>query len=198
VRDIDSLESDYIHAEAPKPLPPSAVRVSRRSQLMAALRQNKHPIVIEDQDLAQPFVRLLRARDVKPRPLGAFVAEIASYAIRRSYGSDIEAHWYIGGYVLPGNVQKVILKSKALPPPPGHETISRRNALATRPVAALLYRPAVAGAPRLCNGRRTSSTRSGRGALQAGAALVAQKVTVEYGPYFRAAAWSRRSAANTS
>src|SRR5262245_49513928 len=31
-------------------------------------------------------------------------------------GFDIEAHWYIGGYVLPGNVQKVILKSKALPP----------------------------------------------------------------------------------
>jgi hypothetical protein len=83
---------------------------------MAALRQHEHPIVIEDQDLARPFVRLLRTRDMKLRPLGAFVAEIASYAIRRSYGSDIEAHWYIGGYVLPGNVQKVILKSKALPP----------------------------------------------------------------------------------
>jgi hypothetical protein len=84
--------------------------------LRAALRQHKHPIVIEDQDLARPFVRLLRTRDPKLRPLGAFVAEIASYAIRRSYGFDIEAHWYIGGYVLPGNVQKVILKSKALPP----------------------------------------------------------------------------------
>jgi hypothetical protein len=116
VWDVGSLESDYIHAEAPKPLPPSPVRVSRRSQLMAALRQHEHPIVIEDQDLARPFVRLLRTRDMKLRPLGAFVAEIASYAIRRCYGSDIEAHWYIGGYVLPGNVQKVILKSKALPP----------------------------------------------------------------------------------
>jgi hypothetical protein len=83
---------------------------------MAALRQHEHPIVIEDQDLARPFVRLLRTRDMKLRPLGAFVAEIASYAIRRSYGSDIEAHWYIGGYILPGNVQKVILKSTcALP-----------------------------------------------------------------------------------
>ena len=116
VRDVVSLESDYIRAEAPKPLPPSPVRVSRRSQLMAALRQNKHPIVIEDQDLAQPFVRLLRTRDMKTAAARAIVAEIASYAIRRSYGSDIEAHWYIGGYVLPGNVQKVILKSKALPP----------------------------------------------------------------------------------
>jgi hypothetical protein len=83
---------------------------------MAALRQNKHPIVIEDQDLAQPFVRLLRTRDMKTVAARAIVAEIASYAIRRSYGSDIEAHWYIGGYVLPGNVQKVILKSKAFPP----------------------------------------------------------------------------------
>jgi hypothetical protein len=116
VRDVGSLESDYIHAETPKPLPPSPVRVSRQSQLRAALRQNKHPIVIEDQDLARPFVRLLRTRDMKLRPVGAIVAEIASYAIRRSYGSDIEAHWYIGGYILPGNVQKVILKSKALPP----------------------------------------------------------------------------------
>jgi hypothetical protein len=59
---------------------------------MAALRQHEHPIVIEDQDLARPFVRLLRTRDMKLRPLGAFVAEIASYAIRRSYRSDIETH----------------------------------------------------------------------------------------------------------
>jgi hypothetical protein len=116
VRDVGLLDSDYTRAEAPKPVPPCPVRVSRQSQLRAALRQNKHPIVIEDQDLARPFVRLLRTRDTKLRPLGAFVAEIASYAIRRSYGLDIEAHWHIGGYVLPGNVQKVILKSKALPP----------------------------------------------------------------------------------
>jgi hypothetical protein len=116
VRDVGSLDSDYIRAGAPKPVPPSPVRVSRQSQLRAALRQHKHPIVIEDQNLARPFVRLLRTRDMKLRPLGAFVAEIASYAIRRSYGSDIEAHWHIGGYVLPGNVQKVILKSKVLPP----------------------------------------------------------------------------------
>jgi hypothetical protein len=36
-----------------------------------------------------------------------------SYAIGRCYSADIEAHWYIGRYVLPGNVQKVILKPKA-------------------------------------------------------------------------------------
>jgi hypothetical protein len=84
--------------------------------LRAALRQHERPIVIEDQDLAQPFVRLLRARGTKLRPLGAIVAEMTSYTIRRCYGSDIEKDWHIGGYILPGNVQKVILRSKALPP----------------------------------------------------------------------------------
>ena len=83
---------------------------------MAALQQHERPIVIEDQDLARPFVRLLRTRDMKLRPLGAIVAEMMSYSIRRCYGSDIENDWYIGGYILPGNVQKVILKSKAFPP----------------------------------------------------------------------------------
>ena len=142
VRDAGPLKGDYVRAEVPKPLPPSPMRVSRQSQLRAALRQNESPIVIEGQDLAQPFVRLLRARDMKTAAARAIVAEIASYAIRRSYGSDIEAHWYIGGYVLPGNVQKVILKSKALPP-----CALLCNALATRPVAALLCRPANGRAP---------------------------------------------------
>ena len=103
------LETDYVHAEPLKPAPPVPVRVFRRSQLRAALRQHERPIVIEDQDLARPFVRLLRVRDL--RPLGGLVAEMLSYAIRRCYGFDIETHWYIGRYVLPGNV-----KSKALPP----------------------------------------------------------------------------------
>jgi hypothetical protein len=110
------LETDYVHAELPKPAPPVPVRVSRRSQLMAALRQHERPVVIEDQDFARPFVRLLRTRDMKLRPLGAVVAGMMSYTIRRCYGSDIENDWHIGGYILPGNVQKVILKSKALPP----------------------------------------------------------------------------------
>ena len=110
------MEIDYVHAEPPKPLPPAPVRVSRQSQLKAALRQHERPIVIEDQDLAQPFVRLLRARGMKLRPLGAIVAEMTSYTIRRSYGFDVENDWYIGGYILPGNIQKVILRSKALPP----------------------------------------------------------------------------------
>src|SRR6516225_9641416 len=52
----------YIHADPPRSLPPIPVRVSRRSQLTAALRQHARPIVIEDQELAGPFVRLLRAR----------------------------------------------------------------------------------------------------------------------------------------
>src|SRR5262245_15458192 len=105
---------------------------------MAALRQHERPIVIEDQDLARPFIRLLRTRDMKLRPLGAMVAEMMSYTIRRCYGSDIENDWYIGRYILPGNVQKVILKSKALPPcglldvgPPEPATTQ------ARPVAAL-------------------------------------------------------------
>jgi hypothetical protein len=74
------------------------------------------PIVIEDQDLARPLARLIRARELRLMALGELVAETMSYAIRRYYGVDIEAHWYIGRYVLPGNVQKVILKPKAPSP----------------------------------------------------------------------------------
>jgi hypothetical protein len=116
VRDVVTLESEYVRAETLTPAPPVPVRVSRRSQLTAALRQHERPIVIENQDLAQPFVRLLRARGMKLRPLGAIVAEMTSYTIRRCYGFDVENDWYIGGYILPGNIQKVILRSKALPP----------------------------------------------------------------------------------
>jgi hypothetical protein len=43
---------------------------------------------------------------------GEFVADTMSHAIGRSYGANIEAHWYVGRYVLPGNVQKMILKPK--------------------------------------------------------------------------------------
>src|SRR5262245_18921404 len=53
---------------------------------------------------------------MKPRPLRALVAEMMSYTIRRRYGLDVEDDWHIGGYVLPGNIQKVNLRSKALPP----------------------------------------------------------------------------------
>src|SRR5262245_19046855 len=59
------LEHDYIDADPPKSLPPISVRVSRRSQLIAALHQNERPIVIEDQGLAGPFVRLLRVRELE-------------------------------------------------------------------------------------------------------------------------------------
>jgi hypothetical protein len=106
------LESDYIHAEPPKPLPPLPVRVSRRSELMAALRQHTRPIVIEGEELARPFAGLLRARQLRLWAVGELVADRMSHTIGRSYGADIEAHWYIGRYVLPGNVQKVILKPK--------------------------------------------------------------------------------------
>jgi hypothetical protein len=106
------LEHDYIHADPPKSLPPIPVRVSRRSQLTAALRQYTRPIVIEDQELAGPFVRLLRARELRLRGLGKFMATTMSCGIDQSYGAKVERHWYVGRYVLPGNVQKVILKPK--------------------------------------------------------------------------------------
>ncbi len=106
------LEHDYIHADPPKSLPPIPVRVSRRSQLTAALHQHVRPIVIEDQELAGPFVRLLRARQLRLWGLGEFVANTMSCGIDQSYGANVEAHWYVGRYVLPGNVQKVILKPK--------------------------------------------------------------------------------------
>jgi hypothetical protein len=107
------LESDYI--QPPKPLPPIPVRVSRRSQLTAALRQHARPIFIEDQGLARPFARLLRARELRLWGLGEFVANTMSCGIDQSYEANIEANWFVGRYVLPGNVQKVILKPKSAP-----------------------------------------------------------------------------------
>jgi hypothetical protein len=104
--------SDYIGAAPPKPLPPIPMRVSRRSQLTAALRQQARPIVIENQELARPFVRLLRARELRLWALGEFVADTMSCAIDRSFGAKVERNWYLGRYILPGNVQKVILKPK--------------------------------------------------------------------------------------
>jgi hypothetical protein len=109
------LDSDYAHGEVPKPPPEVPVRVFLKSQLVAALRQHARPIVIEDQVLASPFVRMLRARELCLRAVGGLLAESISYAINRYYGAEIEAHWYIGQYVLPGGVQRVILKPKALP-----------------------------------------------------------------------------------
>ena len=109
------LESDYTHANSPKPAPEVPVRVFLKSQLMAALRQHSRPIIIEDLDLALPFIRMLRARELRLRAVGGLVAEAMSYAINRYYSTHVEAHWYIGQYVLPGNVQRIILKPKALP-----------------------------------------------------------------------------------
>ena len=108
------LESDYTHAESPKPAPEFPVRVFLKSQLVAALRQHARPIIIEDPDLALPFTRMLRARELRLRAVGGLVAEAMSYAISRHYHANVEAHWYIGQYVLPGNVQRIILKPKVL------------------------------------------------------------------------------------
>lgn len=101
-----------INSYAPKPSPPKPVRVSCRSQLIAALRQHARSIVIEDQDLAAPFARVLRARELPSLGSSGSVADEMCSAIERSYGVNIEAHWYMGRYVLPGNLEKVILKPK--------------------------------------------------------------------------------------
>ena len=101
---IAMLESDYTHAESPKPVPELPVRVFVKSQLIAALRQHSRPIIIEDPDLALPFIRMLRAG-------------LTVVGIRRYYSAEIAAHWHFGQYVLPGNVHRVILKPKALPLP---------------------------------------------------------------------------------
>ena len=77
----------YIRADPPKSLPPIPVRVSRRSQLTAALRQHARPIVIEDQELAGPFVRLLRARQLRLWGLGEFVANTMSCGRSRRIGT---------------------------------------------------------------------------------------------------------------
>jgi hypothetical protein len=102
----------YIHAHSPKSLPPIPIRVSRRSELTAALRQDARPIIIDDEDLAGPFVRLLRARQLQLCGFGQFLANTISCGIDQSYGANVETYWYVGRYVLPGNVQKVILKPK--------------------------------------------------------------------------------------
>jgi hypothetical protein len=107
------LKIEYIQAEPPKAPPPEPVRVSHRSQLMAALRQKVRPIIIEDPELARAFTRLLRVREV--RLLGSLVADMMSCAVRQYYGAEVEERWYIGRYVLPGNAQRVILKPKVIP-----------------------------------------------------------------------------------
>jgi hypothetical protein len=106
------LESEYIHVQPPKPLPPLPMRVSCRSQLTAALQQNAKPIIIEDQELARPFARLSHARQLHVWGLGGLVTDALSCVLTRCYGADIEAHWHIGRYILPGNAHKVILKPK--------------------------------------------------------------------------------------
>src|SRR5438445_6077615 len=73
------LERDYSNADPRKSLPPIPLRVSRRSQLIAALHQNERPIVIEDQGLAGPFIRLLRVRELGR--LGEFVTNMMSSGI---------------------------------------------------------------------------------------------------------------------
>ena len=82
------------------------------------------------QELARPFARLLRVRELRLQALGEFIADTMSLAIGRPYGANIEAHWYVGRYVLPGNVQKVILKPKPTAPPDDHRDIFKHECMA--------------------------------------------------------------------
>ena len=81
------LESNYTHVTPLKPPPPRPVRVSRRSQLIAALRQHARPIVIEDQELARPFARLLRAWELRSCALAKFVAGAIAVLRREHRGA---------------------------------------------------------------------------------------------------------------
>jgi hypothetical protein len=114
------LESDYVQAELFKPPPLLPVRVSRKSQLVAALRQRARSIVIENEELARPFARLLEARE-----FGDFIADTISEWIVKFYGTEIEAQWYMGRYILPGNVRRVIFKPKQI----SHDEPSGTNVL---------------------------------------------------------------------
>jgi hypothetical protein len=76
------------------------------------LHQHARPIIIEDQELARPFARLSHARQLHVWGLGGLVTDALSCVLTRCYGADIEAHWHIGRYILPGNAHKVILKPK--------------------------------------------------------------------------------------
>ena len=96
------LESDYTHADLLKRAPELPLRVFNKSQLIAALRQHSLLIVIED------FVLVASAQGFRGGRLPAV-------GIRRYHSAEIEAHWHIGQYVLPGNVHRVILKPRARP-----------------------------------------------------------------------------------
>src|ERR1700732_5593832 len=88
VTTVGMLESDYIHAASPKPPPPIPVRVFLRSQLTAALRQHARPIVIEDQELARPFTRLLRARQLRLWALSSLIVRTNSWAAGQNAEHD--------------------------------------------------------------------------------------------------------------
>ena len=95
------LESHYVHPNPSKP-PPTPVRVSCRSQLIAALRQRARPIVIEDQELARPFARLLLARELQSLASAEYRHRYDFESDPRSFGTDIEAQWHMGRYVAAG------------------------------------------------------------------------------------------------
>jgi hypothetical protein len=78
------MEAGQIRPEPPKlPFALARAGVARVAVLRAALRQHEGQIVIENQDLAGPFVRLLHARHMNLRPVGTLVPEMMSFEIRR-------------------------------------------------------------------------------------------------------------------
>ena len=110
------LESDYTHAESPKRAPELPLRVFNKSQLIAALRQRSRPIVIEDPDIALPFIRMLRAR-------------LPAVGIRRYHSAEIEAHWHVGQYV---SRKRVPSYPKAEGPSASYARLGRVDAFALK------------------------------------------------------------------
>ena len=92
------LESDYTHADTSKPPPEVPIRIFLKSQLMAALRQHARPIIIADPDLALPFTRMLRARELRLRTVGGLVAEAMLRApVHGDLGFRLEGTTVSGG-----------------------------------------------------------------------------------------------------
>ena len=80
---------------------PPIIRVKRREELVAALKLRTAPIVIEDEELAQPFERFARMQHL------SMVGPIAVFLIMRSLPEFKRTEWRVD--VMPQH--RVILTS---------------------------------------------------------------------------------------
>jgi hypothetical protein len=77
----------------------SIMRVKRKEELVAALKQRNAPIIIEDEELARPFERYARTQ------YWSIVGPIAAFLIMRSLPDFKRTEWRVD--VMPGH--KIIL-----------------------------------------------------------------------------------------